>query len=101
MMSFWRSANGPMVHALRGKEHEWDNPYDISMTGLIGFSSALELRFARAGQQRVIDLLPGFGADRADRPVQHRLLRAPGVRQPGERPERRRVLEMERQLLIA
>jgi pyruvate dehydrogenase (quinone) len=28
------------VHALRGKEHvEWDNPYDVGMTGLIGFSS--------------------------------------------------------------
>lgn len=30
----------PMVHALGGKEHvEWDNPYDVGMTGLIGFSS--------------------------------------------------------------
>jgi pyruvate dehydrogenase (quinone) len=30
----------PMVHALRGKEHvEWDNPFDVGMTGLIGFSS--------------------------------------------------------------
>src|SRR5262249_30180918 len=29
----------PVVHALRGKEHiEWDNPYDVGMTGLIGFS---------------------------------------------------------------
>ena len=29
-----------MVHALKGKEHvEWDNPYDVGMTGLIGFSS--------------------------------------------------------------
>jgi pyruvate dehydrogenase (quinone) len=28
------------VHALRGKEHvEWENPYDVGMTGLIGFSS--------------------------------------------------------------
>jgi len=32
--------NAPMVHALRGKEHvEWDNPFDVGMTGLIGFSS--------------------------------------------------------------
>lgn len=32
--------NAPMVHALRGKEHvEWDNPYDVGMTGMIGFSS--------------------------------------------------------------
>ncbi|OLP46685.1 ubiquinone-dependent pyruvate dehydrogenase [Rhizobium oryziradicis] len=30
----------PIVHALRGKEHvEFDNPYDVGMTGLIGFSS--------------------------------------------------------------
>src|SRR6202012_2443361 len=30
----------PIVHAFRGKEHiEWDNPYDVGMTGLIGFSS--------------------------------------------------------------
>jgi hypothetical protein len=28
----------PIVHALRGKEHvEYDNPYDVGMTGLIGF----------------------------------------------------------------
>jgi len=30
----------PIVHSMRGKEHvEWDNPYDVGMTGLIGFSS--------------------------------------------------------------
>lgn len=30
----------PIVHALGGKEHvEWDNPFDVGMTGLIGFSS--------------------------------------------------------------
>ena len=30
----------PMVHALRGKEHvEWGNPYDVGMTGLVGFAS--------------------------------------------------------------
>src|SRR5215831_1305483 len=29
-----------LAHALKGKEHvEWDNPYDVGMTGLIGFSS--------------------------------------------------------------
>jgi len=33
----------PIVHALRGKEHvEWDNPYDVGMTGLIGFASGYE-----------------------------------------------------------
>jgi pyruvate dehydrogenase (quinone) len=30
----------PIVHALRGKEYiEYDNPFDVGMTGLIGFSS--------------------------------------------------------------
>jgi len=30
----------PMVHALRGKEHvQYDNPYDVGMTGLIGIAS--------------------------------------------------------------
>jgi pyruvate dehydrogenase (quinone) len=30
----------PIAHAFRGKEHvEWDNPFDVGMTGLIGFSS--------------------------------------------------------------
>lgn len=30
----------PVVHALRGKEHvEYNNPFDVGMTGLIGFSS--------------------------------------------------------------
>lgn len=30
----------PVVHAMRGKEHvEFDNPYDVGMTGLIGFAS--------------------------------------------------------------
>ncbi|TKI07465.1 ubiquinone-dependent pyruvate dehydrogenase [Martelella alba] len=33
----------PVVHALRGKEWlEWDNPYDVGMTGLIGFSSGYQ-----------------------------------------------------------
>ena len=30
----------PIVHALRGKQYiEWENPFDVGMTGLIGFSS--------------------------------------------------------------
>ena len=33
----------PVVHALRGKEHvEWENPQDVGMTGLIGFSSGYQ-----------------------------------------------------------
>jgi pyruvate dehydrogenase (quinone) len=32
--------NAPVVHAMRGKEFiEYDNPYDVGMTGLLGFSS--------------------------------------------------------------
>ncbi len=30
----------PIVHAFRGKEFvEYDNPYDVGMTGLVGFAS--------------------------------------------------------------
>ena len=32
--------NSPIVHTLRGKEFvEYDNPYDVGMTGLLGFAS--------------------------------------------------------------
>jgi pyruvate dehydrogenase (quinone) len=32
--------HAPVVHAFRGKEFvEYDNPYDVGMTGLIGFGS--------------------------------------------------------------
>jgi pyruvate dehydrogenase (quinone) len=35
-----RKLQAPVVHALRGKEHvEYDNPYDVGMTGLVGFAS--------------------------------------------------------------
>ncbi len=35
-----RALQAPVVHALRGKEFiEYDNPYDVGMTGLLGFSS--------------------------------------------------------------
>ncbi|WP_336651070.1 MULTISPECIES: ubiquinone-dependent pyruvate dehydrogenase [unclassified Leucobacter] len=34
------SLAAPIVHALRGKEHiEFDNPFDVGMTGLLGFAS--------------------------------------------------------------
>ena len=33
----------PIVHAFRGKEYlEWNNPFDVGMTGLIGFSSGYQ-----------------------------------------------------------
>ncbi|MDE1994137.1 MAG: ubiquinone-dependent pyruvate dehydrogenase [Rhizobiaceae bacterium] len=35
-----KKLKAPVVHPLRGKEHvEFDNPYDVGMTGLIGFAS--------------------------------------------------------------
>jgi len=40
LMAVGERLKAPMVHAMRGKEHvEWENPYDVGMTGLIGFSS--------------------------------------------------------------
>ena len=40
LLAIGERLKAPMVHAFRGKEHiEWDNPYDVGMTGLIGFSS--------------------------------------------------------------
>ena len=40
LLAVGEKLKAPMVHAMRGKEHvEWDNPYDVGMTGLIGFSS--------------------------------------------------------------
>src|SRR6185436_14141904 len=35
-----RKLKAPIAHALRGKEHiEYDNPFDVGMTGLLGFAS--------------------------------------------------------------
>jgi pyruvate dehydrogenase (quinone) len=40
LLALGERLKSPMVHTLRGKEHvEWSNPYDVGMTGLIGFSS--------------------------------------------------------------
>src|ERR1700754_3825024 len=40
LLALAEAAKAPIVHALRGKEHvEANNPYDVGMTGLIGFSS--------------------------------------------------------------
>ncbi|UMY15549.1 ubiquinone-dependent pyruvate dehydrogenase [Methylobacterium organophilum] len=40
LMRLAETLKSPIVHALGGKEHvEHDNPYDVGMTGLIGFSS--------------------------------------------------------------
>ena len=40
LIEFAGKLNAPIVHALRGKEFiEYDNPFDVGMTGLLGFSS--------------------------------------------------------------
>src|SRR6266849_1500633 len=43
LMHLAEALKAPVVHALRGKEHvEWENPYDVGMTGLIGFASGYQ-----------------------------------------------------------
>ncbi|MGA2812789.1 MAG: ubiquinone-dependent pyruvate dehydrogenase [Candidatus Acidiferrum sp.] len=38
VLALAETLQSPVAHSLRGKEHvEWDNPYDVGMTGLIGF----------------------------------------------------------------
>jgi pyruvate dehydrogenase (quinone) len=40
LVALAEKVKAPIVHALRGKEFiEYDNPYDVGMTGLLGFSS--------------------------------------------------------------
>jgi pyruvate dehydrogenase (quinone) len=40
LLRFAETVRAPVLHAFRGKEFvEYDNPYDVGMTGLIGFSS--------------------------------------------------------------
>ena len=40
LMELAGKLHAPIVHALRGKEFiEYDNPFDVGMTGLLGFSS--------------------------------------------------------------
>ncbi|MGW1738231.1 ubiquinone-dependent pyruvate dehydrogenase [Nocardia sp. NPDC001965] len=40
VMALAATLQSPIVHAFRGKEHlEYDNPYDVGMTGLLGYAS--------------------------------------------------------------
>ena len=40
LMEAARVLQAPIVHTLRGKEHvEYDNPFDVGLTGLLGFAS--------------------------------------------------------------
>jgi pyruvate dehydrogenase (quinone) len=40
LLALGERLKSPMVYALKGKEHvEWENPYNVGITGLIGFTS--------------------------------------------------------------
>lgn len=57
LLEFADVLKAPIVHALRGKEHvEYDNPYDVGMTGLIGFASGY-------GAMKHCDTLVILGSD--------------------------------------
>jgi pyruvate dehydrogenase (quinone) len=57
LLKLAEALKAPMVHALRGAEYvAYDNPYDVGMTGLIGFSSGY---YAMLG----CDLLLMLGTD--------------------------------------
>lgn len=57
LMALAEALKSPIVHALGGKEHvEYDNPYDVGMTGFIGFASGYEAMHA-------CDLLVLLGTD--------------------------------------
>ena len=47
LMRLAEALKSPMVHALGGKEHvEFDNPFDVGMTGFIGFASGYAAMWA-------------------------------------------------------
>lgn len=57
LMALAEALKSPIVHALGGKEYvEYDNPYDVGMTGFIGFASGYEAMHA-------CDLLVLLGTD--------------------------------------
>src|SRR6202047_344988 len=57
LMKLAEILKSPIVHALGGKDHvEYDNPYDVGMTGFIGFSSGYAAMHA-------CDVLLMLGAD--------------------------------------
>ncbi|TVL92876.1 pyruvate dehydrogenase [Streptomyces sp. SAJ15] len=43
VMAFAERVKAPVGHALRGKEHiQYDNPYDVGMSGLLGYGAAYD-----------------------------------------------------------
>ncbi|TXN03520.1 ubiquinone-dependent pyruvate dehydrogenase, partial [Methylobacterium sp. WL122] len=58
LLQLAEALKSPIVHALGGKEFvEYDNPYDVGMTGLIGFSSGYA---AMVGCETLLMLGTGF-----------------------------------------
>ncbi|MCJ2112678.1 ubiquinone-dependent pyruvate dehydrogenase [Methylobacterium sp. E-025] len=58
LLQLAEALKSPIVHALGGKEYvEYDNPYDVGMTGLIGFSSGYA---AMHGCETLLMLGTGF-----------------------------------------
>jgi hypothetical protein len=59
LMEAARILQAPVVHTLRGKKHvDYDNPYDVGMTGLHGFSSGYRL----TDDQNPQDIVPSLVA---------------------------------------
>ena len=77
----------PEKRAVTGVMHESGGDGAVEPHDLAGF----DFRLTRPGKQSSIDRLPGLGTNGADRPVQRRLLRRPGQRQPREGSKRSRV----------
>jgi Thiamine pyrophosphate enzyme, central domain len=56
LMQFADAVKSPIVHAMGGKDHvEWDNPYDVGMTGLLGFSSGYYIPRTLASPRSTFD----------------------------------------------
>ena len=94
LMRLAETLKSPIVHALGGKEHvEFDNPYDVGMTGFIGFSSGYAAMHAlrRAADARDRFSLQAVSADgREDRAGRHPAGESRPPLQARPRPCRRR-----------
>ena len=78
----------PIVHALRGKEFiEYDNPYDVGLTGLLGFSSGYHA-------MRDCDMLLVLGSDFPYRQFYPKEAKVIQVDRRGEQIGRRTTVEL-------
>ena len=72
----------------------------VTVLSIRTIAPASTLACSGRGNQRPIDRLPGLGADRADGPMQDRLLRRPRQRQAGKGAKGRRIFQMKGQFLV-